>query len=173
MIVAVPVVVVHAIAIDTAIGDSHFQRAIQAEGDHGIAGNPDGRSAQLCAGHRADDLSDDAIIAPRFHTVRFGPYGITGAVDDHRFEIDDEVVIGRHADHQFRIGTARNGDAAVLTIDILVDCTVVDAVVAALDIDGLVHANWYDGTGFEASKATLAAVPIAIAVTVAILGGTN
>ena len=63
MIVVVPVMVMDAIARRAAVGDSHFQGPVQAEGHDRVTWYPHCWPTNLKAAHGSDYLTHQAIVA--------------------------------------------------------------------------------------------------------------
>src|SRR5579871_2224956 len=163
-IAVVPIVVMVAIAVHTTVGHSDIQRTIEAEGHHGIPRNPNRLAAHLSSRYSSYDRPDQAVIALRFHSVWLGSNRISLPINHHRFQIEDEVVVGSHSDHQLRVGPTGNGDAPAIAADILVHCPIINAVVPPLDIDSLIQTHRNHRAGHDFRVAPLALIPIAIMI---------
>jgi len=174
-IAVVPVVVVISIAVYTTIFDSYFQRALQAETDDRVPRNANGPSSSLTAIDGAYDCTDNAVVPGGFNAVGIRLDGVSLAIDHYGFQIEDQIVIARHAHDQLGPGTAWNRDAVVITADILVDDPMIDAIVFTLDVDRLIDANGNICSGLQPRVQSPALIPIpvsiAVPIPIAILGG--
>ena len=168
VVVVFPIVVVIAVALDSAIGNAHGERLLQTEGDDGVARNSDGSSLGLSAVDGADNAAYDAVIMLGLDAL--GPcFGrVAHAVHANRVYVKNHVVIAREADHEFDVGATGNGKMAVVAANILIDDAPINAVVAFIDIDGLICPYRDYRPGDEGSDSV--AIPVMVTVTVRILG---
>jgi hypothetical protein len=134
MVSIVPVVVMVSLTSYAAINNSHLQRAIQPERYNGVAGNSDGPAMCLAPVDRSHDGAYEAVIASRFDAVWIGSDGITLPIDNNRFQIEYQVIIGSNPDDQFGVGAPWDRDTPILTPDILIHGSDVNAIVLSLDV---------------------------------------
>jgi hypothetical protein len=165
--VPIVIVVVVPVAVYARIRDSHLQWVVQSESDNGIAANPDGPPTCLAAVDRPHNGSHEAVITARFDAVWLGSQGITLPIHNHRFQVEYEVIVGRNANHQFGIGAARHGNPPILTPDVLIDGSVVNAIVFLVDVYRFSQADWNHRAGLKPRDRS----PVTITVPVSILGG--
>ena len=86
-VATIPIVVVISIAVHTTIGHAHVQRTIETEAHHRAAGNAYRSAADIDAGDRVDDGTDQAVIL-RVDALRIGLQRVALSVHDDRFEVE-------------------------------------------------------------------------------------
>jgi hypothetical protein len=74
--VTVIIVVMPAVSHHTSIGNPDIERTFQAEADDRVSSDLDCSTADLTATNGPNDRTYDAVIAPRFSTVRIRLDGI-------------------------------------------------------------------------------------------------
>ena len=160
----VPIVVVITVAVYTAIGNTHFKRAFQAERNDRVPRNSYRASTHLTAADRSKNLPYKGVVTLRFHAVGVASNCITLPVDHHGFQIQNEVVVLGHANDQFRARAAWNCQMAVVAPNVLINRTVVNTVVASLHIDTVIGAHRDNGPGFKPRVHSPIAIPVPVTI---------
>src|SRR6185369_874747 len=101
----------------------------------------DGASANFTAADGPHDGAYQAVILSRFDPVGVSADGIALPVDGHRLEVEDQVIVARNANDQFRLRAAWDRQTPVVAAHILIDGGAIDAVVLALYVDGFIRAD--------------------------------
>src|ERR1051326_3684301 len=99
--------IVPALPVYTPVGDPHGQRAVQTERYDRISGDSDGPASHITPVDGSHDGSYDAAVRNGFHPVGIGRHPVALAIDRHRFQIEDQVVIGSYTDNDFRLSATR------------------------------------------------------------------
>jgi len=134
LLVVGPTVIVHSVAICAAICNTYFQRPIHSKGHNRITLNSDRSPAGLTAIDRPHNSAHQTVVALRLDAIRFATDCVSVSVDDDRFQIQDQVVVGCYPHNQFGLGASRNGHASVFAPHFLVDGPVVNAIVRPIHV---------------------------------------
>jgi hypothetical protein len=119
-----------AVTVVTTIRSSHLKRPGQSEGDHRIPWDPHSATTRFATVNRADNTADQTIIPVCVDALRFRFNPITLTVHYHRIKIESQVVIRCDPHDQFDAGSARDDYPAIVPPNILVDCAVINPIIA-------------------------------------------
>src|ERR1700719_2026767 len=134
-VVVVVIVIVATVTIYAAVRDADLERALEPEGQHGVAGNVHGASACLASLNRAYDGPDDAVISSGFLAIHVCPDRVAIAINIHRFQVDDQIVIRLDSDHELNPRAPGYRQPAVIAAHVLIRNAGVDPVVTLVRID--------------------------------------
>jgi len=121
-------------------------------------------SLHLSSAYGSNYRAYQTVVAPRLYSIYISLDGVALAVYRDRLEIENQVIIPRDADDQFRRGSTRYGQLAVPAPDVLIDYSRINPIVLSFDVNGLRGPHTDHRSRDKFGVASVLGVPVTVRV---------